>query len=178
MMPEVVVLRYGHRPIRDERVTTHCCLVARAFGADEITIIGNTDENLKKRIEKVVKNWGGRFKVDFKKSWLEEVRRLKEEGFSIVHLTMYGKPLEKIIEDIRKHKKIAIIVGSKKVEPNVYIESDYNICVTKQPHSEIAALAVFLDWYFDGSELSKAFAGAKMKATEKKFKKTGGKNGF
>lgn len=171
MVGSVVVIRYGHRLIRDERVTTHCCLVARAFGANKIVVVGNSDEGLKKRIENIVSRWGGDFKLCFKKSWLEEVKNLKKMGFKIIHLTMYGKPLQKKIAEIRKYKKIAVIIGSKKVEAGVYVASDYNICVTKQPHSEIAALAVFLDWYFDGSELSKEFPGAKLKAKEKVFKK-------
>ncbi|MEM2376537.1 MAG: tRNA (cytidine(56)-2'-O)-methyltransferase, partial [Sulfolobales archaeon] len=31
---KVFVLRLGHRPLRDKRVTTHVALTARAFGAN------------------------------------------------------------------------------------------------------------------------------------------------
>ncbi|MEM4662437.1 MAG: tRNA (cytidine(56)-2'-O)-methyltransferase [Candidatus Diapherotrites archaeon] len=169
-MPSVIVLRYGHRPKRDERVTTHCCLVARAFGSDGIVIFGPKDEGIIKTIRSVVKRWGGSFSIEFKNSWLEEVKNLKKQGYKIVHLTMYGKPIENEIDKIRENEKIGVIIGSKKVEARVYCESDYNIAITKQPHSEIAALAVFLDWYFDGKELKKEFHGAIIKAGEKKCK--------
>jgi len=49
MEKNVAVLRYGHRPYRDLRVTTHCCLVARALGAEKIVIQGCEDPALKNR---------------------------------------------------------------------------------------------------------------------------------
>src|SRR5215217_8163531 len=36
----ISVLRIGHRLVRDDRVTTHAALVARAFGADMIYMTG------------------------------------------------------------------------------------------------------------------------------------------
>ena len=38
-----------------------------------------------------------------------------------------------------------------------------NIAVGNQPHSEIAALAIFLDRFFQGKELTQSFDNAKMK---------------
>jgi tRNA (cytidine56-2'-O)-methyltransferase len=38
-----------------------------------------------------------------------------------------------------------------------------NIAVGNQPHSEIAALAIFLDRYFQGKELVNTFENAKMR---------------
>ena len=38
---EVVVLRYGHRPGRDDRMTTHVGLTARALGADRVILPDN-----------------------------------------------------------------------------------------------------------------------------------------
>ena len=38
---KVYVLRIGHRPGRDKRITTHVALVARAFGANGF-ILGDT----------------------------------------------------------------------------------------------------------------------------------------
>ena len=35
---EVAVLRLGHRPGRDNRMTTHVGLTARALGADRVII--------------------------------------------------------------------------------------------------------------------------------------------
>ncbi|MCD6478824.1 MAG: tRNA (cytidine(56)-2'-O)-methyltransferase [Candidatus Diapherotrites archaeon] len=167
MAKQVVVLRYGHRTGRDDRVSTHCCLVARAFGAERIIIIGKKDEKIEDVVKKLCERWGGPFNINFSTSWREELQRLKAQGFKAVHLTMYGKPLQKVIEDIKKCDKIVVIIGSKKVEIGVYEESDYNVAITKQPHSEIAALAVFLDWYFGGKELEKKFKDAKIVLTEK-----------
>ncbi|MGI0005597.1 MAG: tRNA (cytidine(56)-2'-O)-methyltransferase, partial [Nitrososphaera sp.] len=45
----------------------------------------------------------------------------------------------------------------------------YNIAVGNQPHSEIAALAIFLDRLHGGRQFKKDFAGGKMRVvpTEK-----------
>ncbi len=162
MRPEVVVLRYGHRIVRDYRVTSHCCLVARAFGADEVIIDGSEDKSLMNSVEKIVGKFGGNFKVSFTGNWLKKLKELKKSDFKIVHLTMYGLPLESQAKGIRKLKKAVVVIGSQKVERQVYEIADYNISVTQQPHSEIAALAVFLDWFFDGKELGSKFENAKI----------------
>lgn len=52
-----------------------------------------------------------------------------------------------------------IIVGGKKVPSDVYYLSDYNVAIGNQPHSEVAALAVFLDRLFDGKETEIEFKG-------------------
>jgi len=171
MAREVVVLRYGHRFVRDARVTTHCCLVARALGAKEI-IIDSEDRELKEKIKSINRNWGGKFTVNFAKSWRNTIKKLKKKGFTIVHLSMYGESLNKLEGKIRKKGKVCVIIGSKKVEPDVYLESDFNVSVGTQPHSEIAALAVFLDRLFRGKELEKKFPSAKISAEKvKKGKK-------
>ena len=51
------------------------------------------------------------------------------------------------------------MIGGEKVPGEVYGLADYNIAVTNQPHSEVAALAVFLHEYFSGKELDKKFRG-------------------
>lgn len=155
MTKKIIVLRYGHRPVRDDRVTTHCCLVARAFGAEKIIIFGEHDKKIEETIKKVCIQWGGSFEISFSKKPLDEMEKMKKEGYYLVHLTMYGKPIQNSIKKIKEHKKIGIIIGSKKVEPAIYKKSDFNIAITEQPHSEIAALAVFLDNYYEGKELSK-----------------------
>lgn len=150
----ITVLRMGHRPQRDKRITTHVCLVARAFGADSV-IVDNPDERLKKTINKVVDQWGGTFSLSFE-PWRTVLK--KWEG-TIVHLTMYGLPLEEKIEEIRKSNSILVVVGAEKVPREVFNEADYNISITNQPHSEVAALALFLDRYFQGIQLQKNFEG-------------------
>jgi len=177
--PEIAVLRYGHRFVRDYRVTTHCCLVARAFGAKRIVIAGDEDKNIKKSVENLAKTWGGSFKLEFSPNWRKTLQAFKKKGFFSVHLTMYGLPLQKEAGKIRKHGKILVIVGSQKVEKEVYGQCDANISVTSQPHSEIAALAICLDRLQKGKELGKKFGKAKIRVAPSKngkivFKK--GKN--
>ncbi|AJF60563.1 MAG: hypothetical protein QT03_C0001G1078 [archaeon GW2011_AR10] len=161
MGKDVVVLRYGHRHVRDYRVTSHCCLVARAFGAEKIVIHGEKDDSIEKTIEGIKRHWGGAFSVEFTESWKKTVEEHKKQGFYVVHATMYGIPIEKEISRIRKKNKVLFVIGSQKVEALVYKEADLNIAITQQPHSEIAALAVFLDRYFEGKELGKVFRNAK-----------------
>jgi len=158
---EIVIVRYGHREVRDYRVSGHCALVSRAFGADKMIVCGEKDESLLTTITGVNERWGGKFKIEFAEGWLSVVKGLKRKGFTIVHLTMYGLPVQEVDRELGKKKKIAIIIGSQKVERAVYENADFNVGVTNQPHSEIAALAVFLDRVQDGAELSKDFKGAK-----------------
>jgi tRNA (cytidine56-2'-O)-methyltransferase len=173
MLPEeIAVLRYGHRLVRDYRVTSHCCLVARAFGAKEITISGDEDKSLKESVSDITARWGGPFQASFTESWRRTLSEYKKKGFFAVHLTMYGQPLQKEIKKIRKKKKVLIVIGSQKVEKEVYEQCHANIAVTGQPHSEIAALAVTLDWLQNGKELEKKFKKAKIEIVpQKKGKK-------
>jgi len=157
---KVWVLRLGHRRIRDQRITSHCGLVARAFGADGITYSGERDENLEKSIKKVVKNWGGPFEIKYEKNWRKIIKNWKGK---IVHLTMYGLPIQGKIKEIQKSKNLLIIVGSEKVPGEVYQLSDWNIAVTGQPHSEVAALAVFFDRFFKTREFKRKFYNKRMK---------------
>jgi len=52
-----------------------------------------------------------------------------------------------------KDEDILIFVGAEKVPPEVYQRVDFNISVGNQPHSEIAALAIFLDRFTEGKAL-------------------------
>ena len=167
-MPRIIVLRLGHRISRDKRVTTHVALVARAYGADEIIITGDRDDGLIERIRKVVETWGGDFSARFEENWRKVIRRFKEGGNGVViHLTMYGINLPDIIGEIRdlwkSGRDLMIIVGGEKVPGEVYGLADYNIAITNQPHSEIAALATFLDWLQEGREFELEFPNAKLK---------------
>ena len=57
------------------------------------------------------------------------------------------------IPKIPKDEDIMIIVGASKVPFEVYERADFNVSVGNQPHSEIAALAIFLDRYTEGKAL-------------------------
>ncbi|HDI32096.1 MAG TPA: tRNA (cytidine(56)-2'-O)-methyltransferase [Thermofilum sp.] len=163
---KVYVLRLGHRKGRDERASTHVALVARAFGSDGIIYIGDVEKSVFNSIGKVVKNWGGEFKVMKASSYKEVIKKWKNEGGIVVHLTMYGENIESsdVLRRIKEvNKDILIIVGAGKVPRDVYEMADFNVAIGNQPHSEIAALAVFLDRLFEGKELTKEFTRAKIK---------------
>ena len=137
----------GHRRKRDIRVTTHCCLVARAFFADELILGGEEDPQILKTIKSVAKNWGGKLKIGYEPSWRSFLRKRKQKKELIVHLTMYGHMLmEKLpqIQALSRTRRIVVVVGAEKMPPEVYKLADFNIAITNQPHSEVAALAIFL----------------------------------
>jgi len=156
----IAVLRLGHRVGRDARVTTHICLAARALGADKVFLSGERDESVIRSVKGVVEKWGGSFEVEYAENWRRVMREWKGK---IVHLTMYGEPLNLKIDEVRKEKSLLIVVGAEKVPAEVYEKADYNISVSGQPHSEVAALAVFLDRYFEGKELDREFPNAKLR---------------
>ncbi|MEM4695441.1 MAG: tRNA (cytidine(56)-2'-O)-methyltransferase [Ignisphaera sp.] len=160
---DVYVLRLGHRPSRDRRVTTHVALVARAFGARGIYIAEIVDENVRRSIEKVIDRWGGRyFKIEMGINPVNLIDSFRNSGGCIVHLTMYGLPLDSVIDVVRENcSKILVVVGSEKVERIFYELADYNIAVGSQPHSEVSALALFLDRLWKGVELGLCFHDAK-----------------
>lgn len=151
----IIVLRLGHRLERDKRITTHVALVARAFGADEIWI-DNKDKDLERRVHDIVNRFGGDFEIKTGINWR---RALKEWRGKIVHLTMYGLPISKVIDSIRKERDILVIVGSEKVPREVYDIADHNIAISNQPHSEVSALAIFLDRYFNGEWENRKYKG-------------------
>ncbi|MHB1507688.1 MAG: tRNA (cytidine(56)-2'-O)-methyltransferase [Cuniculiplasma sp.] len=159
-MTEVTVYRYGHRPMRDKRVTTHVALTARAFGASGITV-DTSDEQLEESVKKVVDEFGGNFSIKTGVSLDRFLRNSK--GIPIIHLTMYGIPLnqsqEKLDELVSKNEKIIVFVGAEKVPGRVYGTSTLNISVTSQPISEISALAMLLDRMHHGKDLSEHIEG-------------------
>ncbi|MEM2204899.1 MAG: tRNA (cytidine(56)-2'-O)-methyltransferase [Candidatus Hadarchaeales archaeon] len=158
----VVVLRMGHRPFRDQRLTTHVALTARAFGADGMILADWRDPELEKRVEELGREWGGSFWVKGGKPWKEAVEEWKKEGGKVVHLTMYGRPLEEILPLV-KGRDLLVVVGAEKVPGEMFELADYNVAVGNQPHSEVAALAVFLDRLFDGEELKRDFRGGRRR---------------
>jgi len=151
----ITVLRIGHRINRDKRITTHVALVSRAFSADKI-IIDTKDKKIEETIRSTCNRFGGNFEII---SGVDRKKIIKEWVGTIVHLTMYGDELDKSIKKIDKNKDILIIIGAEKVPPFVYEEADFNISIGNQPHSEVAALAIFLDRYTNGLWQNKKFNG-------------------
>lgn len=162
---EIHVLRLGHRLPRDERISTHVALVARAFGASSMVYTGQHDSGLEESAKRICKSWGGDFEVTYSKSYKPVIRRHREEGFKVVHLTMYGLPVQELKSraKLKSRDKVLLIVGSEAVPGDVYQLSDFNISVTNQPHSEVAALAITLDRLMGGKELEGLDFGGKMR---------------
>jgi tRNA (cytidine56-2'-O)-methyltransferase len=170
---EVVVLRWGHRTHRDARLTSHVALTARALGASGFLLSDIADKKIEETVEKVTRNWGGKFFFEMGTSWRTSVREWKAKGGIVVHLTAYGENIETsdVLGRIRKtERSVLLIVGSQKVPADFFSEnvSNFNVAIGNQPHSECAALAVFLDRFFEGKELEKKFNKAKIKILPKK----------
>lgn len=160
--PEVCVLRFGHRPGRDDRMTTHVGLTARALGADRVVFPDNATQS-RDTVEGVTGRFGGPFAVELSGSQKAFVRDW--EG-SVVHLTMYGERIQDVEDEIRERHcetPLLVIVGGEKVPFELYEHADWNVGVTNQPHSEVAGLAVFLDRLFEGRELDREWAGAERR---------------
>ncbi len=118
--------------------------------------LSKPDSRVVTTIDEVVAKFGGDFEIEplsnprkFAKNW---------EG-RIVHLTMFGLPLEDFEDKLRKEQSpILFIVGAEKVPPWTFEYADYNISIGNQPHSEVSALAIslsrlnenYVDQNFDG----------------------------
>jgi tRNA (cytidine56-2'-O)-methyltransferase len=171
----VEVLRLGHRGERDKRISTHVALTSRALGADKI-LFTCEDNHVRESVNRIVENWGGDFKFEVVDSWKSYIKRFKENNGIVVHLTMYGENINKAIdnikEEIKKDKNIIIIIGAEKVPKEAYELADYNISIGNQPHSEVAAIAIFLDRLFEGKTLYKEYEDAKIKVIPSKKEKS------
>ncbi len=154
----VNVLRLDHRLKRDTRITTHVCLTSRAFGASKVWLSGEEDHRLMNNVRDIVNRWGGDFQVEYEKNFMKVITDWRDNGGKIVHLTMYGSQANEIIDEVREcDEDILIVVGGAKVPTKVYKNSDWNVSVTTQPHSEVAALAVFQHMLMDGKEFNLDF---------------------
>jgi tRNA (cytidine56-2'-O)-methyltransferase len=167
-MQKIVVLRWGHR-FRDQRLTSHVALTARALGASEFILTDIKDESIRETVEKIVKQWGGPFNFRMGVSWKQVIKEWKGKDGVVVHLTAYGENIQTsdVLQRIKATKEdVLVIVGSQKVPSQFYSEkvSDFNVAIGNQPHSECSSLAVFLDRFFNGKTLEKKFEGWKVKA--------------
>ena len=106
----ITVLRLGHRSQRDKRLSTHLILCARALGADKVIYSGEEDPRLEAGIKDIVERWGGDFSIEYEFNWRKIV---KNWTGTIIHLTMYGLPVEEtapIIRDSYEHLLVIVVV--------------------------------------------------------------------
>ena len=157
----IEVVRIGQRLVRDDRVTTHVALVARAFGCTKI-FMTEVNPEIKDTLEKINNTWGGNFVVEFIDNWKSIVKKKKEE-YKIVHLTMYGESINDVDIQLRQEENLLIVVGAEKVPREIYELADYNVGIGSQPHSEISSLAILLDRIQKGEQFKNSFPGAKRK---------------
>lgn len=159
---EIEVLRLGHRLGRDPRITTHLALVSRAMGANSFVLSGDEDEKLFSNIDSVNERFGYGLSCRYEKSPMRMLREIassdEESKPIIIHLTMYGEPFKKVIPNIPKDKPVVVVVGGAKVPGELFKVSDFNLAVGNQPHSEVAALALFLDSWTDGEGFNREFS--------------------
>ena len=160
--PEITVLRLGYRIGRDPRITTHLGLVARAFGATNFIVSGDNDKKMFDTIKSVNSNFGGNMATGYVEKpikWMKDF--VKNEG-QLIHLTMYGLPYKEMVPEISQDKPIAIVVGGPKVPAEIFQISTFNLAVGNQPHSEVAALGLFMDKLVSESEGTVDFKDAKF----------------
>lgn len=171
-MPRTVILRMGHRFFRDSRVTTHVCLTARALGADGVLVADKQDREIESTIRGMVQNFGGNFRIETGIPWKQAINNWKRQGGRVAHLTAYGLPLPKVVENIRgAGADILVIVGAEKMPGEVFKLADWNVSITSQPMSEVGALAIFLDWLNQHKGFDLDFPDAKIQIIPSKEEK-------
>ena len=155
----IEIFRLGHRLPRDCRITTHVALSARAFGATAMYYSGMHDQEMEDAVHKIATKFGGPFTTQHIPNENSFLKQKKKEGYTFIHLTVYGTSFEELPTE-KATDKIIVIVGGEKVPPAIYQLSDYNISVGNQPHSEVAALALVL-YHIHG--IQEAYPGAQRK---------------
>ncbi len=81
----------------------------------------------------------------------------------------FGGPFEVQSAEIQDaDADLLVIVGSEKMPGEIFRIADWNISVTNQPMSEVAALAIFLDWFRQHSEFDREFSKAQVQIVPSK----------
>ena len=162
------VLRLGYRMGRDPRITTHLALVSRALGASHFLLAGDEDEGLFANIASVNERFGGTMSCEHVSGAMGWLKRFTQndagdgEPGVAIHLTMYGEPYRKAIPRIRRDRPVVVVVGGAKVPSEVFEYAQYNVAVGNQPHSEVAALALFMEEWFGQGGTERHFPDARL----------------
>ena len=159
--PRLSVLRLGHRRERDKRITSHLGLTARAFGADEVILAGEEDPSALETWNSVTERFGGDFECRYEAKPMGWLRRFSKRG-TVIHLTMYGEPWRRTVGSIPRDAPTVVVVGGTKVPGELFRIADHNVSIGNQPHSEVAALAVFLESWMGPIDESIRFAGGEI----------------
>ena len=72
---------------------------------------------------------------------------------------MYGESWRESLGENERNRPMVIVVGGTKVPGEVFSLAKYNISIGNQPHSEVAALGVFLESLIGQIDESKHFHG-------------------
>ncbi len=121
-------------------------------------LLAASDRSVVFTVRDVVERWGGNFWIRDQVNWRQEIAKWKHDQGTVVHLTMYGQNLPNVINRFET-ERLMVVVGAEKVPPDLFRLADYNVAITNQPHSEIAALSIFLDRVQSGRELTADFSG-------------------
>ena len=125
------------------------------------------DDSILETLKDVNKRWGGEseFEIEIIEDWKKVIKKWKKDGGKVIHLTMYGINIDDddLIVNLQKESDVLVVIGAEKAPREIYELADYNIAIGNQPHSEIAALAIFLDRVLKGKELKRDFKGGKFK---------------
>ncbi len=158
---KIGILRLDHRVFRDQRISTHVGLTGRAFGCTSYAYTGEKDENLEQSLKRVSKRWGGELDVTYEQS---ATRYINSWDGLVVHLTMFGEHHKDTISTLKKFpdKDILLVVGGAKVPPKIYELADFNTAIGLQPHSEIAAIGIFLAEFLGTDVLYQKFPNAEI----------------
>ncbi len=140
------------------------CMVARAFGASNITFYpsdSGVKGKLARKCRALNRDWGGTFGFAFTDDWKGYVSEKK--NYLKVYLTRYGLPIGKIGYRVRTYKNVLLIVSENESTKQLYKAADFNISITTQPHSCASSVAVFLHDFYQGRELAMHFENAMYK---------------
>jgi len=127
---------------------------------------GDHDREMEENVKSVSERWGGDFKVEHIKNWKTFLKNFEGKR---IYLSMYGIPVQRCMDVAEGYEEnLCVVVGGEKVPGDIYNYIDTQIAVTNQPHSEVAALAVFLDRLHKGKELEYSFDDCSIEVVPRK----------